>query len=130
MEKQDWKGKDLDKDIITPLNRKYQPESCAFVSKKVNYFILTKKSNRGKFPLGVLYEKSRGKYLARCSDGSGLTKNLGRFTCPNEAHEAWRVYKHNLACKYADEQKDKRIAHALRQWFKPNGWYLILEENK
>ena len=36
MEKQDWQGKHLDKDLIKAGNKMYSPLTCVFVSNKVN----------------------------------------------------------------------------------------------
>lgn len=129
METQDWEGKQLDKDMLFPLNKVYSPRSCVFIEQKLNSFLTSNTAKRGKYPLGSCFHKASGKFTALCNDRDGKQKHLGLFSCPNEAHEAYRQYKHKLACKYADEQTDPRIAHALRQWYKPNGWYKIKETN-
>lgn len=39
MEKQNWQGKSLDKDIIVPGSKLYSPDTCAFVSQATNLFV-------------------------------------------------------------------------------------------
>jgi len=39
MERQDWEGKHLDKDILIPGNKIYSPDRCIFVSSLINLLI-------------------------------------------------------------------------------------------
>ena len=55
MEQQDYEGKQLDKDLLVYENKVYSPETCVFVSKEVNVFMVKGDSVRGKYPLGVSY---------------------------------------------------------------------------
>jgi len=115
METQDWQGKELDKDIINRGNKVYSVENCAFVDASVNLFTLDCRKRRGEWPIGVNFNKFRGKFEARCSNPiSGKRVNIGYFDCPNEAHLAWKKCKHELACQLADLQSDSRVAGALR----------------
>lgn len=112
MEKQDWEGKHLDKDILIKGNKLYSPETCVFVSQIVNSFI----NSSGELePKGFYFDKLSGKFRAEC--GNPLTKkkeSLGSFAHPILAHEAWRKRKHELALQLADMQDDPRVAAALR----------------
>ena len=115
MMKQDWEGKELDKDLLVRGNKVYSPETCMFINRGVNIFLVEKESARGDYMLGVYYEKSRGKFRACCSNPfTGKMDKIGRFNTEKEAHEAWRQYKHKLACILADLQTDARVANALR----------------
>ena len=40
MEKQDWEGKDLDKDLLTD-NNQYSPSNCVFIPSRLNTFLIT-----------------------------------------------------------------------------------------
>lgn len=112
---QDWEGKQLDKDILFPGNKLYSPDSCVFVHVSLNSFLLDALATRGKFPIGVTFDRGAGKFKAQCCDPStGRSVHLGMFTDPDDAHEAWRQRKHEHACRYADQQTDPRIAQALR----------------
>lgn len=119
MEKQDWQGKELDKDLLVTGNKVYSPDRCIFLDKEINQFTNERKSARGKWPLGVCFNNWHNKLCALCQNP--LTKkqeNLGYFNCPSEAHEAWRKRKHELACQLAELQTDARVAEALRNRYK------------
>ena len=53
MEKQDWSGKCLDKDIIVPKSKLYSPETCAFVLNETNLFVIACDASRGEYPVFV-----------------------------------------------------------------------------
>ena len=115
MEKQDWQGKQLDKDILCVGNKIYSPETCAFVDITTNHFTTDRKSGRGNWPLGVDLHSASTKFRAQCSNRIlGYSEHLGYFDCPNKAHLAWKRRKHELACQLADLQSDSRVAAALR----------------
>ena len=114
MEKQDWKGKELDKDILFIGNKSYSPETSVFVTDKVNLFLLDSGATRGEYLIGVYFEKKVGKFRAQCATGK-VQRHLGYYSNELEAHLAWKSYKHKLACKLADEQTDSRVAEALRK---------------
>jgi hypothetical protein len=114
MEKQDWKGNQLDKDIINPGNKRYSSENCAFVNHLTNSFILDSSSSRGAYPVGVTFDKRDKKYKAACR--SFITSkqiNLGYFDNPEDAHQAWKHKKHELAKSLAVLQPDPRVKKAL-----------------
>lgn len=114
METQDWEGKELDKDLLIPNNKVYSPETCLLISNRVNQFILENGARRGEYPIGVYLNKPSGKFLAQCySIVTGRQQHLGYFDNPEEAHEAWRIFKLEQAKLLASEQSDKRVALAL-----------------
>jgi hypothetical protein len=122
MTTQDFEGKQLDKDILFEGNKVYSPETCRFVDSKVNSFITDSKAARGKWPIGVYWNKDSSKFRAMCQNPFTKKKeHLGLFHCPDEAHLAWRKRKHELACMWADLQDDPLIAEALRKRFAPKG---------
>lgn len=114
MEKQDFEGKHLDKDILIEGNKIYSPDTCIFVSPLVNTFAIDCGSARGEWMIGVNWHKPREKFRAQC--GNPFTKkqeNLGHFDCEQEAHNAWLKRKLELAHLLAAEQEDPRVAKAL-----------------
>ena len=123
MEQQDWEGKQLDKDLLIKDNKIYSPTACVFIDRKLNLFLTDRKKSRGDYPIGVCWDKNANKFMAQCNNGKGKPTYLGLFTCPNQAHEAWRKCKHEMACQYADEQTDSRVAEALRNRFSYENWY-------
>ncbi len=112
---QDWKGKQLDKDILIPGNKCYSPATCVFVEARLNTFLLDVAARRGLFPCGVSHFKRDNKYTARCSNPfTGKKEYLGHFDTPEEAHLVWKAKKHKHALVYAEQQTDPRVAEALR----------------
>lgn len=119
MAEQEWGGKQLDKDILFQGNRVYSSNTCVFVDKVVNTFLLDSAASRGQWPIGVYWNEQNQKFMSRCRNP--FTKKdeyLGYFHCPNQAHLAWKARKHELAGKLADLQTDQRVAEALRTRYK------------
>ena len=115
MEQQDWQGKCLDKDIIVPKSKLYSPETCAFVLQATNKFVIASDASRGGYPVGVSLCKPTGKYLAYCGNPfTGKQEHLGYYSTPEDAHEAWRKRKHELAQFVAATESDMRVVEALK----------------
>lgn len=111
-------GWHLDKDIILPGNKVYSPETCVFVSSRLNGFVHENKRTQGKYMLGVTWHKRIKKFHAQCTDPFPeypIRISIGYFDDELEAHIEWRKTKHDLACKYADIVHDQRLAKALRE---------------
>ena len=124
MEQQDWHGKSLDKDIIAPRSKLYSPDTCAFVLQATNLFVTANDACRGEYPIGVDLFKPTGKYRASCRNPfSGKNEHLGLFSTPEEAHEAWRKRKHELAQLVAATESDSRIVEALKKRYSFEEWY-------
>lgn len=114
MEKQEWEGNHLDKDLMFEGNKVYSPETCVFVSGMVNLFTTDRGEARGEWPIGVTWYKGRSKFQSRCCNPFTKKREfLGYFTCEHEAHKAWRKRKLELAKELATEQADERVAKAL-----------------
>lgn len=89
MEKQDWEGKELDKDILLRGNKIYSPDTCIFVHKKVNYFILEGGSDK-ELPLGVSWHTKDKRFRVRVRNPiTGKVEHLGNFLNSGTAHVAW-----------------------------------------
>ena len=124
MEQQDWEGKSLDKDIIVPGSQLYSPQTCAFVLKATNLFVTARGASRGDYPIGVSLHKQTGKYRAQCRNPFTEKKeSLGYFSTPEEAHEAWRKRKHELAQRVAATESDIRVVEALKKKYSFEEWY-------
>lgn len=95
MESQDWEGKELDKDLLGN-GKLYSPDTCTFLPRIVNSFLLENKSRRGKTLLGVSKRKNR--FYASCKDTfTGNKIYLGCFKDQVSAHKAWIIKKCELA---------------------------------
>ena len=117
MEKQDWEGKQLDKDFLKLGNRNYSPDTCIFVDHVINSFITDGGSRRGEYMIGVSLHKPTGALHVRCNNPfTREYEHLGYFTDELEAHLAWKARKHELACMLAESEycNDPRLAQALK----------------
>ena len=124
MEQQDWSRKCLDKDIIVPGSKLYSPETCAFVLNATNTFVIARDASRGDYPIGVHLCKRTGKYQAQCKNPfTGKNEHLGLFLTAEEAHEAWRKRKHELAQLVAATESDMRVVEALKKRYSLEEWY-------
>ncbi len=124
MEQQDWEGKCLDKDIIAPGSKLYSPETSAFVLNATNSFVIARDASRGDYPIGVSLFKRTGKYHARCKNPfTEKNEHLGLFSTTEEAHEAWRKRKHEIAQLVAATESDPRIIEALKKRYSFEEWY-------
>ena len=114
MEKQDFEGKHLDKDLLIEGNKVYSAKTCVFVSPLVNNFTLDCNAIRGEWLVGVNWDKGTSKFKSRCSNPfTKKREHLGLFNCEQEAHNAWLKRKLELAYKLAAVQTDSRVAEAL-----------------
>jgi len=114
MTTQDWEGKQLDKDLLSPGTKEYSPTACVFVSRQVNMFLIDRGAARGEYKIGVCWDKDRSKFIAGCSNPiSGKKENLGRFATEDAAHQAWLDRKLDHAYALAALQEDERVAKAL-----------------
>lgn len=114
MEKQQWEGNQLDKDLLFIGNKVYSESTCVFVNQAINSFTNDCRSQRGEWPLGVDWHKPRQKFRANCHNP--FTKKLeylGLFETEQEAHNAWAKRKLELAHELAAIQTDPRVAKAL-----------------
>lgn len=114
MECQDWKGLQLDKDLLFEGNKVYSADTCVFVSQTVNKFTIDSGASRGELFIGVSRDKASGKFKAQCSNPfTRKQEYLGLFTSEQGAHIAWLKRKSELAHELAAIQTDPRVAKAL-----------------
>ena len=114
MEKQNFEGMQLDKDLLFEGNKVYSPETCVFVTKAVNTFTTDSGAARGKWLIGVTWDKGVNKFKSNCRNPfSGEGEYLGYFTCEQEAHQAWLKRKLELTYELAAIQEDSRVAESL-----------------
>lgn len=112
----DEKGRkfNLDKDILVKGNKLYSEDTCCFVPHEINAVLTHRKKVKSKYPIGVSFNKSKGKFEAYCC--SMTTRYLGTYLTPEEAFEAYKRAKENhiqyLANKWVDHI-DPRAYEAL-----------------
>ena len=112
MEKQDWRGKELDKDIINPGNKVYSPENCCFVPQDLNKLLTSSGNTRGEYPRGVSFDSGRRLFVAECCV-NGRGKHLGRFNTSEAAATAYRAFKYNLVRMIAIKQSCPKVMRGL-----------------
>ena len=104
------KTSQLDKDILVKGNKVYSPETCVFVPNFINKLFIKRQNDRGAFPVGVYYHKTKKKYVAQLSvfkNGKKTQKHLGYFDTANEAFYVYKQAKEDYIKEIADEYKDK-----------------------
>lgn len=69
LEQSDWRGLQIDKDLLVPGNMEYGPTTCCFVSGRVNSLLNDSGSKRGCHPIGVHWNKSAKRFVAQVRDG-------------------------------------------------------------
>lgn len=115
MEKQDWEGKQLDKDLLSNGGMEYSEDTCLFLDKDLNKFC----RNFSVGETGASWHKRLK--LFQVSVSNPITKEveyLGSFSERDKAHRAWGRRKHELALLLAEEQTDINIKEALMKRYK------------
>lgn len=102
----------LDKDIIYKRNKIYSPETCVFVSNRINNLFIKNDENRGKYPIGVNLYKRINKYRAYCGIYDKKTKryknkHLGYFSSVEEAFKVYKEFKEEYIKQVANEVKEQ-----------------------
>ena len=105
MIEQDWKDKQLDKDILVPGNKIYAPDRCLFVTTAINNLLLDRGADRGRYPQGVSWKKKNKKYQVVFSI-DGASKHWGLYDTVSEASQAYRDAKSDYIRRIADEQTE------------------------
>ena len=112
MEKQDFNGKQLDKDLLVANNRIYGPDYCLFVTARINTMLNNNAASRGDYAIGVDFHNGNKKFRSRYRT---VTKHItiGYFNTEQEAHQAYLKYKKQVIIETALEQDDIRLKDAL-----------------
>lgn len=111
----DWRDKQLDKDLLFKGNRLYSPETCVFLSRRVNLF-LNVGGKPNKYLIGVTDADSKiNPFWGSCKDPlKRYSTHLGYYKTEIDAHLAWKAKKHEYALELADLEEDSRVKAALR----------------
>lgn len=124
METQDWEGKELDKDLLVDNNKLYSPETCLWVSHDVNIFICDRRRlETNTKSIGTALDIGTGLWRAQCGNPFGNTSYekrgyIGLFKTQELAHLAWKIKKHEYACRLAELQENPKVAEALLNRYK------------
>ena len=114
-EQGDVTGKQLDKDIISPGNKVYGPDTCFFVSSQLNSFFTKRQNDRGKYPIGVYIDHNNIQRPFKCQVSIGTGKRWQQcHDTPEEAHQAFiKIKKEVLLEKFILPETDQRLKQAL-----------------
>jgi len=109
------KGWELDKDILVKGNKLYSKDTCCFVPLEVNSLLIKRDNCRGEYPIGVCFNKERGKFMTQLNV-NGKAGYLGLFTTPEEAFQVYKAAKEANIKAVAQKWKhilDERVFQAL-----------------
>ena len=105
----DDKGRpfELDKDILLKGNKVYSENTCCFVPAEINGLFINCAKTCGDLPIGVWFDKQKGKYKADVSVGRKKRKRLGSFSTPEEAFYVYKREKEKYIKEVANKWKDQ-----------------------
>lgn len=109
---------DLDKDILFKGNLEYSPATVVFVPHEINTLFVNCKKNRGDYPVGVHFDKSKDKYCAGMAF-MGEKIRLGRFDSVESAFARYKEYKEDFIIDMAEQYKDEipdKVYQAMLNW--------------
>lgn len=117
METQDWENKELDKDLLVYKNKVYSPETCVFISNKLNMFVCVNQNKKQRHKIGV-WKANRPQwnvkeYMCKIQNGTGRQEYIGVFYTEQEAHNAWQVRKRELGIELLKEQTNIIVIKGL-----------------
>lgn len=104
MEKQDWKGKQLDKDILVVGNKHYSPETCVFVTGEANGLVKDFKTNNTSGITNV--RLMNGKYYSQIRINNRLVSKS--FNDKEEAVKFWIDEKIKTTLQLKDNERVKQ----------------------
>lgn len=110
-----WEDLQLDKDLLSTGDKLYSPETCCLLSRTVNGFLRDELSSGGKYLIGVSPSKSPNyPFEARCRDPFKIRKRyIASYATEIEAHNAWKLRKHQYAMELSELEENPRVREAL-----------------
>ena len=94
--------------LIDKKNKKFSSDKCLLVPPEISYFLRKSKKSRGKLPVGVDKQPSKGgfRYIARASFDNSR-KSLGMRSTIEEAFELYKAAKESKARELAEKYRDQ-----------------------
>lgn len=104
----------LDKDILFKGNKIYSPETCIFVSERINTLFVKRQNDRGEYPIGCDYHKATNKIRVRCNiienkKSKNITLEYFPLNKPFQAFTCYKNFKENYIKQMADEYYSKEL---------------------
>ena len=121
--KVDEKGRywQLDKDLLLVGNKTYSETTCVFVPQEINKFFTDSGNVRGQYPVGVYFDKQKGKFRSQCKV-NGKQQYLGLFNTHKEAFAVYKPFKEALCKQLAlkwESEIDSRLFNEMVRWCVP-----------
>ena len=111
---QDWKDKQLDKDLLSLGNKHYSPANCLFVSRQINSLFNERENDQGDLPLGVY--KRNDKYEVGISYGKGKRTWVGAYSSIPEAIDAYVFAKVKAVQIALQNEPNKQVRDAVKKY--------------
>lgn len=97
---------ELDKDVKKNPDKVYSPETCTWLTPKLNSILTERTNDRGTEPLGVFKTKN-GSFQAQLSLGNGMgSYSLGVYSDKYSAFHSYKVRKESYIKEQAELVKD------------------------
>lgn len=96
----------IDKDILIKGNKIYSPETCIFVPQFINNLFTKSNKTRGKYLIGVTFNKARQKFIAQLNIDN-VKKQVGIFDNELDAFFAYKKAKEDYIKSVAEKYKDQ-----------------------
>ena len=112
----DWQ---LDKDLLIKGNKAYSEYSCVFIPKEINQVLVKRTASRGKYLIGVSWNKRNKAFVAMVNKNKGNPECLGYFKTEIEAFNAYKQAKESFVKEQANKWKDQiddRAYNALMKY--------------
>lgn len=109
----------LDKDILSLDTKTYSKETCCFVPRELNAFMINYNKPKGDYAMGVHFCNREKKYVAQaCKDAK--QRFLGYYDNEQDAHKVYMKSKQDqltgILNKYGEEL-DTRVVASLKEKF-------------
>ena len=114
MERQQWIGKQLDKDLLSKGKKVYSPSTCLFVSPQINSLFNERVNAQGDLPLGI-YARN-GKYEVGCSRGEGKRTWVGVYATIPEAIDAYIDAKREAVENALQKETNPKVRKTVQEY--------------
>ena len=100
-------GFELDKDLLVKGNKVYSENSCVFIPVEINLLLVKRENMRGKYLIGVSWNKRDKAFVAQVGKNKGKRERLGYFNTEIEAFNAYKQAKESFVKEQANKWKGK-----------------------
>ena len=112
-------GWHLDKDLLVKGNKVYSEYTCVFIPYEINSLLVKRTALRGKYLIGVNWNKTNKAFRVMVRKNKGKQEYLGCFKTEVEAFNTYKTAKEAFIKEQAEKWKgqiDKRAYEALMKY--------------